>query len=99
MNKKKINEIFKTLENKYTRNEIIELKYKNNYTLLIAVLLSAQSTDKGVNKATEELFKTVDTPEKMLALGEEKLKGYIKTINFFNTKARNIIKPVFLMRI
>ena len=92
MNKKKINEIFKTLENKYTRNEIIELKYKNNYTLLIAVLLSAQSTDKGVNKATEELFKTVDTPEKMLALGEEKLKGYIKTINFFNTKARNIIK-------
>ncbi len=92
MNKKKITEIFKILEEKYTRNEIIELKYNNNYTLLIAVLLSAQATDKGVNKATEELFKIADSPEKMLKLGEEKLKEHIKSINYFNNKAKNIIK-------
>ena len=71
MNKNKIQKIFSILEQYYTRNEIIELKYTNNYTLLISVLLSAQATDKGVNKATEELFKIADTPEKILALGEE----------------------------
>lgn len=91
MNKKKIAEIFKILEEKYTRNEIIELKYTNNYTLLVSVLLSAQATDKGVNRATEELFKIADSPEKMLKLGEEKLKDYIKTINYYNNKAKNII--------
>ena len=67
MNKSKIQKIFSILEQYYTRNEIIELKYTNNYTLLISVLLSAQATDKGVNKATEELFKIADTPEKILA--------------------------------
>ena len=69
-----------------------ELKYINAYTLLVAVILSAQSTDVGVNKATEALFKVVDSPEKMVALGEEGLKSYIKTIGLFNTKAKNVIK-------
>jgi endonuclease-3 len=68
-----------------------ELNYSNPFTLLVAVVLSAQSTDKGVNRATEGLFKTVDTPEKMVALGEKKLVGHIKTIGFFRTKARNVI--------
>lgn len=68
-----------------------ELNFHNPYTLLVAVVLSAQSTDKGVNKATAELFKIADTPQKMLDLGEEKLKQYIKTIGLFNTKAKNII--------
>ena len=68
-----------------------ELEYGNPYTLLIAVVLSAQSTDKGVNKATRALFETVDTPEKMRALGEDGLKEHIKTIGLVNTKARNIL--------
>ena len=68
-----------------------ELEYKNPYTLLVAVVLSAQATDKGVNRATEPLFAKVDTPEKMLALGEEKLRDYIKTIGLYRTKARNVI--------
>ena len=68
-----------------------ELKFHNLYTLLIAVVLSAQSTDKGVNKATAELFKVADTPQKMLDLGEDKLKQYIKIIGLFNNKAKNII--------
>lgn len=68
-----------------------ELFSINPFTLLIAVVLSAQATDKGVNKATVELFKIAPTPEKMVALGEEGLKSYIKTIGLFNSKARNII--------
>ncbi len=68
-----------------------ELVYKNPYTLLVAVVLSAQATDKGVNKATENLFKAADTPAKMLALGEEGLIGYIKTIGLFRNKAKNVI--------
>jgi endonuclease-3 len=68
-----------------------ELKYKNPYTLLVAVALSAQATDKSVNKATEPLFKTVDTPEKMLALGEARLANAIKTIGLYRGKARNVI--------
>lgn len=68
-----------------------ELNYSNAYTLLVAVVLSAQSTDKGVNRATEELFKIADTPAKMTALGLEKLKQYIKTIGLYNNKAKNII--------
>lgn len=92
MNKKKIKEIFNILENYYTRNEIIELKYFNDYTLLLAVLLSAQATDNGVNKATKELFKIADTPEKILALGEEKLKSYLKSLNYYNTKTKHIIE-------
>lgn len=69
-----------------------ELNWTNPFTLLVAVVLSAQATDKGVNKATEKLFKTVNTPEKMTALGEAKLKTHIKTIGLYNTKARNVIK-------
>ena len=68
-----------------------ELDYINAYTLLVAVVLSAQATDKSVNKATEGLFKVADTPAKMLALGEAGLIGHIKTIGLFRTKARNII--------
>ncbi len=68
-----------------------ELEFKNPYTLLVAVVLSAQATDAGVNKATRNLFKTVDTPAKMLKLGEEGLKKHIRTIGLFNTKAKNVI--------
>jgi endonuclease-3 len=68
-----------------------ELEHVNPYTLLVAVVLSAQATDAGVNKATRALFKIVDSPEKMLALGEAKLKDHVKTIGLFNTKAKNII--------
>ena len=68
-----------------------ELAYVNDYTLLVAVALSAQSTDIGVNKATKLLFQQVDTPEAMLALGEDGLKEHIKTIGLFNAKAKNVI--------
>jgi endonuclease-3 len=68
-----------------------ELSFINPYTLLVAVVLSAQSTDAGVNKATGPLFKLADSPAKMLALGEARLKDYVKTIGLYNTKARNII--------
>jgi endonuclease-3 len=68
-----------------------ELRFKNPYTLLVAVVLSAQATDASVNKATEPLFKAVDTPEKMVKLGETGLKRHIKTIGLFNTKAKNVI--------
>jgi len=73
-------------------NPRCELNYSNAYTLLVAVVLSAQSTDKGVNKATEELFKVANTPQQMLNLGLENLKKYIKTIGLYNNKANNIIK-------
>ena len=68
-----------------------ELEYTNPFTLVVAVALSAQATDVGVNKATRALFAEVDTPEKMVALGEEGLKKHIKTIGLFNTKAKNVI--------
>jgi endonuclease-3 len=68
-----------------------ELEHVNPFTLLIAVVLSAQATDAGVNKATHSLFAKADTPAKMLALGEEKLREAIKTIGLFNTKAKNVI--------
>jgi len=68
-----------------------ELDYVNPYTMLVAVVLSAQATDVGVNKATGPLFKIADTPEKMTALGEARVKDFIKTIGLFNTKAKNVI--------
>lgn len=68
-----------------------ELNYHNAYTLLVAIVLSAQSTDKGVNKATEQLFKIADTPQKMLNLGIDELKNHIKTIGLYNNKAKNIM--------
>lgn len=69
-----------------------ELNYSNPYTLLVAVALSAQTTDKSVNKATESLFKIADTPEKMIALGEEKLISYIKSIGLYKNKAKHVIE-------
>ena len=68
-----------------------ELDYTNAYTLLVAVALSAQATDIGVNKATKKLFQIVSTPEDMLELGEARLKDHIKTIGLFNSKAKNVI--------
>ncbi len=69
-----------------------ELEHVNAYTLLVAVALSAQATDKGVNRATRELFRIADTPEKMLALGEEALIEHIRTIGLFRNKAKNVMK-------
>jgi len=69
-----------------------ELVYASPYTLLVAVVLSAQATDAGVNRATKALFKTANTPGKMLALGEAKLRDYVKTIGLYNSKAKNIIR-------
>ncbi|HEV2158648.1 endonuclease III [Bradyrhizobium sp.] len=68
-----------------------ELEHVNPFTLLVAVVLSAQATDAGVNKATRALFEIADTPQKMLDLGEERLREYIKTIGLYRTKARNVI--------
>ena len=68
-----------------------ELEYVNAYTLLVAVVLSAQASDKGVNKATGPLFKVADTPQKMLALGEEGLISYIKTIGLYKNKAKHVL--------
>jgi len=68
-----------------------ELAHVNAYTLLVAVALSAQATDKGVNRATEALFRVADTPEKMLALGEERLVEHIRTIGLYRNKARNVM--------
>ena len=67
-----------------------ELHFKNPFTLLVAVVLSAQTTDVGVNKATGPLFAVADTPEKMVALGEERIRDYVKTIGLFNTKSKNV---------
>jgi endonuclease-3 len=68
-----------------------ELAYGNDYQLLVAVVLSAQATDVGVNKATRALFESVETPQQMLDLGEEGLKHHIRTIGLFNAKAKNVI--------
>src|SRR5690606_23960566 len=67
-----------------------ELEYTNPFTLLVAVVLSAQATDAGVNRATQELFRLADTPEKMAALGPERIEDLIKTIGLFRTKAKNV---------
>ena len=75
-------------ENPVPKTELIAT---NNYTLLVSVVLSAQATDKSVNKATEYLYQKVDTPEKMLELGEEGLIGYIKYIGLYKNKAKNVI--------
>ena len=91
MKKENIAEIFKRLK-KHNPAPTTELNYSSPFELLIAVILSAQATDKGVNKATDELYKVANTPEDILALKERGLKKYIKTIGLFNTKAKNIIK-------
>jgi endonuclease-3 len=85
-----INKIFETFS-KENPNPKTELDYTNNFTLLIAVVLSAQATDKRVNIVTKTLFEKYDTPEKIITLGLEGLKDYIKSINYYNTKAKNIM--------
>lgn len=91
MNKEKRLEIFDRLAEAISNPET-ELQYNTPFELLIAVVLSAQATDKGVNKATAKLFPVANTPKAILDLGEEGLKQYIKTIGLFNTKGANIIK-------
>jgi len=93
---KKITEIFSRLK-KQAPNPKSELVYNTPFELLIAVILSAQATDSGVNKATEKLFIIANTPEKILELGEERLKDHIKTINLYQTKAKHIIKTCQLL--
>ena len=91
LSKKQIEEFFARLAaaNPHPQGE---LEHTNPYTLLVAVVLSAQATDKGVNKATRKLFSIADSPEKMLALGEEGLIEHIRTIGLYRNKAKNIIK-------
>jgi endonuclease III len=90
MSRAEIEDFFARLK-KHNPNPKTELEYTNPYTLLVAVALSAQATDKSVNKATAPLFKQIDTPERMVALGEAKLADAIKTIGLYRGKARNVI--------
>ncbi len=96
MNKAKRHEIFTRLK-KENPQPTTELVYSSPFELLIAVILSAQATDVSVNKASARLFPIANTPEAILALGEEGLKKYIKTIGLFNSKAKNIIKTCKLL--
>ncbi len=91
MNKQKRVEIFTRLRAENPK-PTTELNYSSPFELLVAVALSAQATDKGVNKATDKLFPVANTPETIFALGEDGLKQYIKTIGLFNSKAAHIIK-------
>ncbi|KAA3646888.1 MAG: endonuclease III [Proteobacteria bacterium] len=91
MNKQKRTEIFQRLRAN-NPEPTTELEYNSPFELLVAVTLSAQATDVGVNKATARLFPKANTPEAILALGEEVLKDYIKTIGLFNSKAKHIIQ-------
>lgn len=96
MNPKNRTEIFARLK-KHNPNPTTELNYNSAFELLVAVTLSAQATDKSVNKATDKLFKVANTPEKILKLGEEGLKDYIKTIGLYNSKAKHVIKACELL--
>ena len=87
--KSKVNNIFKVLKEK-NPNPKTELEYSSVFTLLVAVVLSAQSTDKGVNAVTRRLFKEANTPQKMVELGEKKIKKLISKIGLFNTKSKNV---------
>ena len=90
MDKSSINSVYRILAKKIGEPKT-ELNYRNPFTFLVSVVLSAQATDKSVNAATKDLFKIVKNPKDMVALGERKLKGYIKTIGLYNSKAKNII--------
>lgn len=90
MNPQKRHEIFSRLREHIERPRS-ELEYRSNFELLISVLLSAQATDVSVNKATAKLYPVANTPEKMLALGEDGVREHIKTIGLFNSKAKNVI--------
>jgi len=96
MNKEKRREIFARFKAQNPKPET-ELEYVNPYTLLVAVTLSAQATDVGVNKATKELFKTVTRPSQMVELGEAGLKSHIKTIGLFNSKAKNVMAMAHIL--
>ena len=91
MTKADIDGFFRTLAARMPAPET-ELVYSNPFTLLVAVVLSAQATDVGVNKATKALFQIADSPAGMAALGEETIRDHIKTIGLFNTKAKNVLK-------
>jgi len=90
MKKEKVVELFRRLRD-LDPNPTTELDYKTPFELLVAVILSAQATDVGVNKATKKLFPVANTPQKILDLGEEELKRYIATIGLYNAKAKNIM--------
>ncbi len=96
MNKNKRSEIFQKLKAQNPK-PTTELEYANPFELLVAVVLSAQATDVGVNKATKKLFLVANTPQAIVALGSEGLKQYIRTIGLYNTKANNIIKTCKLL--
>ncbi|MFW2372516.1 MAG: endonuclease III [Gammaproteobacteria bacterium] len=96
MNPQKRREIFSRLQAENPK-PTTELHYASAFELLIAVILSAQATDKGVNKATDKLFPVANTPETILALGESGLKSYIKTIGLYNSKGKNIIQTCQLL--
>ena len=96
MNREKRARIFERLKAN-DPNPTTELAYRTPFELLVSVMLSAQATDVSVNKATEPLFKVANTPRSMLELGVERLKGYIKSIGLFNTKAANIIETSRLL--
>jgi endonuclease-3 len=89
--KQKIEAVFQRLQ-AHNPRPTTELRYKSPFELLVAVILSAQATDTGVNKATERLYRVANTPQKVLALGEAGLKDYIKTIGLFNSKAKHIMQ-------
>ncbi|HEX2763675.1 MAG TPA: endonuclease III [Allosphingosinicella sp.] len=90
MSPDEVAELYRRLHDR-TPNPETELEYRNNFTLLVAVVLSAQATDASVNLATRELFAKARTPAEMVALGEEGVKAHIKTIGLFNMKAKNVI--------
>ena len=91
LQQEEIKEVFERLK-KENPNPTSELKWTNSFTLLVSVVLSAQATDKSVNKATESLYKIADTPQKILSLGEDNLISYIKSIGLYKSKAKHIIE-------
>lgn len=90
LNAKQRNMFFSALKKAYP-NPKCELNWTNHFSLLVAIILSAQSTDKNVNKVTEKLFPAADTPAGILALGEDRLREYVKSINYFNNKTKSIM--------
>lgn len=91
LQQEEIKEVFERFK-KENPNPTSELKWTNSFTLLVSVVLSAQATDKSVNKATESLYKIADTPQKILSLGEDNLISYIKSIGLYKSKAKHIIE-------
>ncbi len=91
MKKNEIKIFFERLLKEFP-NPKCELEFINPYTLMVSIILSAQATDKGVNKATAPLYERVRTPEQMLALGEDGLREYVKSLNYYNNKTRSIIR-------